>query len=65
MQNIITKNHSILKAFDKDTNSPNLKEMQCFCMHVKDFLPFSNFSPTQKLPKKYISYFEMCTEDGG
>ena len=59
MWNIITKNYFILKAFDKKKDSPNLKETRHFCMHVRDFLPFSNFSPSQKFKKKYISYFEI------
>ena len=48
MVNIITKNCSILKEFDEEKDSLNLREMRCFCAHVQDFLPFLNFSQPQK-----------------
>ena len=59
MWNVIIKTCFIQKAFVKVKDSPNLRETRYFCMHVRDFLPFSNFSPLHKFQKKYISYFEM------
>ena len=48
MWNVVSKNYSILKVFDKEKDSLNLREMRCFYARARDFFPFSNFSPPQK-----------------
>ena len=55
MYNVITKNYSNLKVFDREKNSLNHEEMQCFCARVRDILLFLFFSLPQKFQKKYIS----------
>ena len=47
--NIIIKNHSNLKIFDWDKDSPNHGEMRHFCAHVRDIFFFLIFS----LPNKF------------
>ena len=48
MYNVITKNNSNLKAFDREKNSPNHREMRRFCTCVQDILLFPIFSLLQK-----------------
>ena len=50
MWNVITKNCSILKAFDEEKGSPNLGETRRFCTCAR--LPFFQFFSVPKISEK-------------
>ena len=63
--NVITKNCSNLKAFDREKDSPNHGDMRCFCARARH-PSFFNFLSSQKILKKYISHtLRYVLEDGG